>query len=70
VTLRVALQRQWEISRLYAKFATPIGYLIDPQGRIADTVAAGAAAILALLSNDNKRERTGFSDVPTRSSVH
>jgi peroxiredoxin len=70
VTLRVALQRQWEISRLYAKFATPIGYLIDPQGRIADTVAAGAADILALLSNDDKRERTGFSDVPTRSSVH
>jgi peroxiredoxin len=49
-TLTVALQAQWEISRLYAKFSTPIAYLVDEQGRIASDVAAGATAILSLLS--------------------
>lgn len=49
-TLTVALQAHWEISRLYAKFSTPIAYLIDEQGRIASEVAAGATAILSLLS--------------------
>lgn len=49
-TLTVALQAHWEISRLYAKFSTPIAYLVDEQGRIASEVAAGAAAVLSLLS--------------------
>ncbi|HEX6465522.1 MAG TPA: TlpA disulfide reductase family protein [Vicinamibacterales bacterium] len=49
-TLTVALQAHWEISRLYAKFSTPIAYLVDEQGRIAAEVAAGGAAILSLLS--------------------
>jgi peroxiredoxin len=49
-TLTVALQAHWEISRLYAKFSTPIAYLVDEQGRIASEVAAGAIAILSLLS--------------------
>jgi len=49
-TLTVALQGHWEISRLYAKFSTPIAYLVDEQGRIASEVAAGAPAILSLLS--------------------
>jgi peroxiredoxin len=49
-TLTVALQAHWEISRLYAKFSTPIAYLVDEQGRIASEVAAGATAILSLLS--------------------
>jgi peroxiredoxin len=48
--LTVALQAHWEISRLYAKFSTPIAYLVDEQGRIASEVAAGATAILSLLS--------------------
>jgi peroxiredoxin len=46
----VALQRQWEISRRYAMFATPIAYLIDEDGILAADVAKGPAAILALLS--------------------
>jgi len=29
LTFPVVLQRQWEVSRLYAMFATPIAYLID-----------------------------------------
>ncbi len=49
-TLTVALQSHWEISRLYAKFMTPIAYLVDEQGRIASEVATGGTAILSLLS--------------------
>jgi thiol-disulfide isomerase/thioredoxin len=44
----VVLQKQWEISRQYAMFATPIGYLIDEQGKIAANVAVGVEPILAL----------------------
>jgi peroxiredoxin len=50
VVLPVALQAHWEISRLYAKFVTPVAYLIDEQGRIAADPAEGGTAILTLLS--------------------
>jgi peroxiredoxin len=50
VTLRVALQAHWEISRLYGKFSTPMAYLIDEHGRLATGVASGAAPVLALAS--------------------
>ena len=46
----IVLQRQWEISKLYAMFATPIAYLIDEQGVIAAPVAKGPDAILGLMS--------------------
>ena len=49
VTFPVALQRQWEISRLYGMFATPIAFLIDEQGVIAAPVAVGADRILGLI---------------------
>lgn len=45
----VVLQRQWEISRLYGMFATPIAYWIDAEGIIAAEVATGEEQILALL---------------------
>jgi peroxiredoxin len=48
ITFPVVLQEQWQLSRQYAKFATPIAYLIDAEGRIAATVAVGVDAILAL----------------------
>src|SRR5262249_56597126 len=32
LTFPIVMQQQWEISLLYAKFATPIAYLIDEQG--------------------------------------
>jgi len=67
VTFRVALQRHWEISRLYAKFVTPAGYLIDPGGRIASAAAAGPAAILALIVNE---QRSADRRHETRPSVH
>jgi peroxiredoxin len=50
-TFPVILQRHWEVSRLYATFATPVGYLIDEQGVIATDVAVGVDPILALLSD-------------------
>lgn len=46
----VVLQRHWEISRLYAFFATPVGYLIDEDGRIATNAAVGVDAIMALVA--------------------
>jgi peroxiredoxin len=51
LSLPIALQAHWEISRLYCKFSTPMAYLIDERGRTAAEVASGGAAILALLSN-------------------
>jgi len=48
LTFPVALQRQWEISRLYGMFATPIGFLIDEEGIIAAPVAVGVDRILGL----------------------
>jgi len=50
-TFPVALQRHWEISRLYEMFATPIAYLIDEQGVTAAGVAVGVEPILALASS-------------------
>jgi peroxiredoxin len=49
VTFPVVLQRQWEISRDYAMFATPVGYLIDPAGVIEKDVAIGFEAIVSLV---------------------
>jgi peroxiredoxin len=60
VTFPVALQANWEISRLYANFATPVAYLIDQHGRIASGVAEGATAILALLSTGDSELRLGL----------
>ena len=48
LTFPVVLQQQWEISRRYAMFATPIAYLIDPEGVIEADVAVGPDAILTL----------------------
>lgn len=51
LTFPVVLQKQWEISKLYGIFATPIGYLVDAEGIIVHDVAKGADAILALLNS-------------------
>ena len=47
----VAVQKSWEISRRYAKFATPIAYLIDESGRTASEVTTGPEPILMLLAS-------------------
>ena len=48
LTFPIVLQRQWEISLLYAMFATPIAYLIDERGILVRDVAVGVEPILAL----------------------
>jgi peroxiredoxin len=53
LTFPVVLQQQWEISRRYAMFATPVAYLIDEKGVIAHDVAVGSDAILDLLGKAN-----------------
>jgi peroxiredoxin len=55
LTFPVVLQRHWEISRAYGMFATPIAYLIDPQGVITADVAVGIDAIRNLV-RDNQAE--------------
>jgi hypothetical protein len=45
----VVLQQQWEISRLYAMFATPMAYLIDGAGVIVQDVAVGVEPIVSLM---------------------
>ena len=49
LTFPIVLQQSWEISMKYAKFATPIGYLIDEQGILASDLAVGVGPILALV---------------------
>ena len=54
LTLPLALQKSWEVSRAYAMFATPIGYLIGEDGVLAADVVAGGNAILALAAQHRK----------------
>jgi peroxiredoxin len=54
LTFPVLLQGQWEISRLYAMFATPMAYWIDDQGVILNDVAVGVEPIRALMSTAMK----------------
>src|SRR5262249_30934730 len=55
LTFPVLLQQRWEISRLYAMFATPIAYLIDEQGVIVTDATVGVEPIQALLSTETDR---------------
>jgi peroxiredoxin len=56
LTFPVVLQRHWEISMLYGKFATPIAYLIDEQGVLTTDVVVGEQPIRDLLATAAKRE--------------
>jgi thiol-disulfide isomerase/thioredoxin len=49
LTFPIVLQQHWEVSRRYAMFATPIGYLIDERGLIARDVALGAEGVMQLV---------------------
>jgi len=60
----IVLQRQWEVSKEYAKFATPIGYLIDEEGIIAKEIAIGVEPILALLSAPAVAPSNGKGKLP------
>jgi hypothetical protein len=59
LTFPVVLQRHWEISLLYAKFATPIAYLIDELGALATDVVVGVEPIRALLATVARQEQAG-----------
>jgi peroxiredoxin len=48
----VVLQKEWEISKQYAMFGTPIGYLIDEQGVTLAEVASGVEGILSLIGSN------------------
>ena len=56
LTFPIVLQHQWEISRRYAMFATPVAYLIDEHGVIANDVAVGTDQIHALLTDAAKSQ--------------
>jgi peroxiredoxin len=64
LTFPIVLQRQWEVSKEYAKFATPIGYLIDEEGIIAKEIAIGVEPILALLAPPAVAPSNGKGKVP------
>ena len=61
LTFPIVLQQQWEISRRYAMFATPVAYLINEQGVTEKDVAVGADQIQTLLTEtvrlDNQHKR-------------
>jgi len=52
ISFPIVLQRQWEISRLYGIFGTPVAYLIGGDGRIAAGPASGEQQILSLLTGE------------------
>jgi peroxiredoxin len=49
LTFPIVLQQHWEVSRRYAMFATPIGYLIDERGIVLRDVALGAEGVMQLV---------------------
>ncbi len=61
LTFPIVLQQQWEISRRYAMFATPIAYLIDETGLIVNDVAVGTDSILNLLDKLLPDDRFGLA---------
>jgi len=64
LTFPIVLQQQWEVSKAYAKFATPIGYLIDAEGIIDKEIAIGVEPILALLAPPAVAPTNGKGKVP------
>jgi peroxiredoxin len=50
LTFPIVLQQQWEVSRRYAMFATPIAYMVDHAGVISYDVAVGVESIQALMA--------------------
>jgi thiol-disulfide isomerase/thioredoxin len=50
LTFPVVLQQQWEVSRRYAMFATPVAYMVDQAGVISHDVAVGVESIQTLLA--------------------
>lgn len=51
LTFPIVLQQQWEISRRYGIFATPVAYLIDEEGVVMNDVAVGVEPLLSLMKS-------------------
>jgi peroxiredoxin len=64
LTFPIVLQQQWEISRRYAMFATPIAYLIDEAGIITQGVAVGSDAILGLMARQQGEQSSASKSKP------
>ena len=68
LTMPVALQKRWEISKKYAMFATPIAYLVDERGIIARGFGHGAGRNprdgFACGSGEARRGGDGLITVP------
>jgi len=62
LTFPIVLQQQWEVSRRYAMFATPVAYLIDEKGVITRDIAVGVEPIHALMAQASEfsREAAGI----------
>jgi len=61
LTFPVVLQQQWEISRRYAMFATPIAYLLNEAGIIVNDIAVGSDSILGLLDRVRQEDLLSLS---------
>lgn len=56
----VVVQQNWEISRRYATFGTPVAYFIDEEGVIRGKIAEGPGAVVKLLFTAQIRVLLGF----------
>jgi peroxiredoxin len=53
ISCPVLLQSDMEVATRYRVGGTPMGYLVDSEGMIASDLAVGAAALMALVSDDS-----------------
>jgi peroxiredoxin len=60
----IALQKKWEVSRLYEIYGTPVAFLIGEDGRTLADVATGAEPILALLSGTGSSQSGEAGGIP------
>jgi peroxiredoxin len=56
LTVPIGVQKQWEVSRAYGMFATPIAYRVNGEGVTAEAVAIGVEPIRGLLSRIEAEE--------------
>jgi peroxiredoxin len=51
----VLVQKGWQVSKRYARFATPVAYIVDERGDLATGIAAGLPAIRRLIAAEARR---------------
>ncbi len=60
----VLLQEKTEVSANYQAYGTPVGYLIDEEGKIASELTVGAQALLALAGVAESEAETSSKKAP------